>query len=71
MAYVVIGSHKETGTFKVVGSFYQTARADQAVKVLSVAEPNWEFSYSDLEDGVSALQKARKEIRVMKRQARL
>jgi hypothetical protein len=67
MTYVVIGSDNETGQIRVVGSFYHTARADQAVKVLSIAEPDWKFSYADLEDGVTAVQQARHSIRTAKR----
>jgi len=68
MTYVVIGSDNETGQIRAVGSFYQAARADRAVSVLSIAEPDWKFSYVGLEDGVSAVQQARHSIRLAKRE---
>jgi hypothetical protein len=68
MTYVVIGSDNETGQIRVVGSFYQAARADKAVKLLSIVEPDWQFTYADLEDGVSAVQQARYTLRQKKRE---
>jgi hypothetical protein len=68
MTYAVIGKHIESGNIKVIGPFYQTARAERAAVVLSIAETDFEFKWVDLRDGVSTVMNARKTIREKKRE---
>ena len=67
MTYAVVGKHIETGNIKVIGPFYQTARAERAATVLSIAETDFEFKWVDLRDGVSTVTNAKKSIRDRKR----
>lgn len=68
MTYAVIGKHIETGNIKVIGPFYQTARAERAATVLSIAETDFEFKWVDLRDGVSTVTNAKKTIREKRRE---
>jgi hypothetical protein len=67
MTYAVIGKHIENGNIKVIGPFYQTARAERAAIVLGIAETDFDFKWVDLRDGVSTVANAKKSIRQQKR----
>lgn len=67
MTYAVVGKHNETGNIKVIGPFYQTARAERAATLMAIAESDFDFRWVDLRDGVSTVANAKKTIREQKR----
>lgn len=68
MTYAVVRKHIESGSVSVIGPFYQTARAERAANLLAIAEPDCDFRWVDLRDGVSTVNNAKKTIRQKKRE---
>ena len=68
MTYAVVRKHIESGSVSVIGPFYQTARAERAATLLAISEPDCDFRWVDLRDGVSEVLNAKKVIRQRKRE---